>query len=153
MLNDIDKKILSVLQENADIHIAELSKKVNLSATHCWARINKLYKQGYIVKKVAVVDRVKLNLNVVAFVQIKTSNHNMEWARKFVKVINDMDEVVEFYLLSGSIDYLLKVLVPSIEKYDEFYKKLTDKIDLTDVSTSFSMEEIKQTSTLPLEHA
>ena len=77
----------------------------------------------------------------------------MEWARKFVKVINDMDEVVEFYRLSGSIDYLLKVLVPSIEKYDEFYKKLTDKIDLTDVSTSFSMEEIKQTSTLPLEHA
>jgi Lrp/AsnC family transcriptional regulator len=153
MLNDIDKKILSVLQENADIPIAELSKKVNLSATPCWARINKLYKQGYIIKKVAVVDRVKLNLNVVAFVQVKTSNHNMEWARKFVKVINDMDEVVEFYRLSGSIDYLLKVLVPSIEKYDEFYKKLTDKIDLTDVSTSFSMEEIKQTSTLPLEHA
>ena len=77
----------------------------------------------------------------------------MDWARKFVKVINDMDEVVEFYRLSGSIDYLLKVLVPSIEKYDEFYKKLTDKIDLTDVSTSFSMEEIKQTSTLPLDHA
>jgi len=89
----------------------------------------------------------------VAFVQVKTSNHNMDWARKFVKVINDMDEVVEFYRLSGSIDYLLKVLVPSIEKYDEFYKKLTDKIDLTDVSTSFSMEEIKQTSTLPLDHA
>ena len=153
MLNDIDKKILSVLQENADIPIAELSKKVSLSATPCWARINKLYKQGYIVKKVAVVDRFKLNLNVVAFVQVKTSNHNMEWARKFVKVINDMDEVVEFYRLSGSIDYLLKVLVPSIEKYDEFYKKLTDEIDLTDVSTSFSMEEIKQTSTLPLEHA
>ena len=90
---------------------------------------------------------------MVAFVQVKTSNHNMDWARKFVKVINDMDEVVEFYRLSGSIDYLLKVLVPSIEKYDEFYKKLTDKIDLTDVSTSFSMEEIKQTSTLPLDHA
>ena len=153
MLNDIDKKILSVLQDNADIPIAELSKQVNLSATPCWARINKLYKQGYIDRKVAVVDRLKLNLNVVAFVQVKTSNHNMDWARKFVKVINDMDEVVEFYRLSGSIDYLLKVLVPSIEKYDEFYKKLTDKIDLTDVSTSFSMEEIKQTSTLPLDHA
>ena len=76
-LNDIDKKILSVLQENADIPISELSKKVNLSATPCWARINKLYKQGFITKKVAVVDRLKLNLNVVAFVQVKTSNHNM----------------------------------------------------------------------------
>jgi Lrp/AsnC family transcriptional regulator len=64
-----------------------------------------------------------------------------------------MPEVIEFYRLSGSIDYLLKVLVPSIEKYDEFYKKLTDKVDLTDVSTSFSMEEIKQTSSLPLDYA
>jgi len=153
VLNDIDKKILSVLQENADLPISELSKKVNLSATPCWARINKLYKQGFITKKVAVVDRLKLNLNVVAFVQIKTSNHNMEWARKFVKVISDMPEVIEFYRLSGSIDYLLKVLVPSIEKYDEFYKKLTDKVDLTDVSSSFSMEEIKQTSSLPLDYA
>ena len=153
VLNDIDKKILSVLQENADIPISELSKKVNLSATPCWARINKLYKQGFITKKVAVVDRLKLNLNVVAFVQVKTSNHNMEWARKFVKVISDMPEVIEFYRLSGSIDYLLKVLVPSIEKYDEFYKKLTDKVDLTDVSSSFSMEEIKQTSSLPLDYA
>ncbi|MBT5900127.1 MAG: Lrp/AsnC family transcriptional regulator [Pelagibacteraceae bacterium] len=153
VLNDIDKKILSVLQENADLPISELSKKVNLSATPCWARINKLYKQGFITKKVAVVDRLKLNLNVVAFVQVKTSNHNMEWARKFVKVISDMPEVIEFYRLSGSIDYLLKVLVPSIEKYDEFYKKLTDKVDLTDVSSSFSMEEIKQTSSLPLDYA
>ena len=153
VLNDIDKKILSVLQENADLPISELSKKVNLSATPCWARINKLYKQGFITKKVAVVDRLKLNLNVVAFVQVKTSNHNMECARKFVKVISDMPEVIEFYRLSGSIDYLLKVLVPSIEKYDEFYKKLTDKVDLTDVSSSFSMEEIKQTSSLPLDYA
>ena len=153
VLNDIDKKILSVLQENADLPISELSKKVNLSATPCWARINKLYKQGFITKKVAVVDRLKLNLNVIAFVQIKTSNHNMEWARKFVKAISDMPEVIEFYRLSGSIDYLLKVLVPSIEKYDEFYKKLTDKVDLTDVSSSFSMEEIKQTSSLPLDYA
>ena len=63
-----------------------------------------------------------------------------------------MDEVVEFYRLSGSVDYLLKVLVPSIEKFDEFYKKLTDKIDLSDVTTSFSMEEIKQTSNLPLDY-
>ena len=77
----------------------------------------------------------------------------MEWARKFVKAISDMPEVIEFYRLSGSIDYLLKVLVPSIEKYDEFYKKLTDKVDLTDVSSSFSMEEIKQTSSLPLDYA
>jgi Lrp/AsnC family transcriptional regulator len=77
----------------------------------------------------------------------------MESPRKFVKEVSGMPEVIEFYRLSGSIDYLLKVLVPSIEKYDEFYKKLTDKVDLTDVSSSFSMEEIKQTSSLPLDYA
>ncbi|MEK9895664.1 MAG: Lrp/AsnC family transcriptional regulator [Burkholderiaceae bacterium] len=151
-MNETDKRILKVLQDNADIPIAELSKKVNLSPTPCWARINKLYKQGIIKKKVAVVDRLKLNLNIVAFVQIRTSNHNMDWARRFVKVIQELPEVIEFYRLSGTVDYLLKVLVPSIEKYDEFYKKLTDRIDLTDVNTSFSMEEIKQTSSLPLDY-
>ena len=151
-MDDIDKKILSLLQVNADIPVAELSKKVNLSSTPCWLRINKLYKQGYIKKKVAVIDRAKINLSTVAFVQIRTSQHNMTWAKKFVESVKEMDEVVEFYRLSGTTDYLLKVLVPSIDKFDEFYKKLTNKIDLSDVTTSFAMEEIKQTSNLPLNY-
>ena len=151
-MDDIDKKILSLLQINADIPVAELSKKVNLSSTPCWLRINKLYKQGYIKKKVAVIDRAKINLSTVAFVQIRTSQHNMEWSKKFIEGVKEMDEGVEFYRLSGTTDYLLKVLVPSIDKFDEFYKKLTDKIDLSDVTTSFSMEELKQTSNLPLNY-
>jgi len=151
-MNDIDKKILSLLQTNADIPIAELSKKINLSPSPCWLRINKLYKQGFIKKKVAVIDRNKINLSTVAFVQIRTSQHNMTWAKKFVESVKEMDEVVEFYRLSGTTDYLLKVLVPSIDKFDEFYKKLTNKIDLSDVTTSFAMEEIKQTSNLPLNY-
>ena len=151
-MDDIDKKILSLLQVNADIPVAELSKKVNLSSTPCWLRINKLYKQGYIKKKVAVIDRAKINLSTVAFVQIRTSQHNMIWSQKFIEGVKEMDEVVEFYRLSGTTDYLLKVLVPSIDKFDEFYKKLTDKVDLSDVTTSFSMEELKQTSNLPLNY-
>jgi len=151
-MDDIDKKILSLLQVNADIPVAELSKKVNLSSTPCWLRINKLYKQGYIKKKVAVIDRAKINLSTVAFVQIRTSQHNMNWSKKFIEGVKEMDEVVEFYRLSGTTDYLLKVLVPSIDKFDEFYKKLTDKVDLSDVTTSFSMEELKQTSNLPLHY-
>jgi len=151
-MDDIDKKILSLLQVNADIPVAELSKKVNLSSTPCWLRINKLYKQGYIKKKVAVIDRAKINLSTVAFVQIRTSQHNMIWSKKFIEGVKEMDEVVEFYRLSGTTDYLLKVLVPSIDKFDAFYKKLTDKIDLSDVTTSFSMEELKQTSNLPLNY-
>ncbi len=151
-MNDIDKKILSILQINADIPIAELSKKVNLSATPCWARINKLYKQGYIKKKVAVVDRLKANLPVVVFVQVRTKQHSDEWTKKFKKAITEMDEVIELYRLSGTIDYMFKVLVPSIEKYNEFYEKLTHKIDFFEVTSSFAMEEIKQTSILPLKY-
>jgi len=151
-MDDVDKKILSLLQVNADIPVAELSKKVNLSSTPCWLRINKLYKQGYIKKKVAVIDRAKINLSTVAFVQIRTSQHNMNWSKKFIEGVKEMDEVVEFYRLSGTTDYLLKVLVPSIDKFDAFYKKLTDKVDLSDVTTSFSMEELKQTSNLPLHY-
>ena len=151
-MNEINKKILSILQVNADIPIAELSKKVNLSATPCWARINKLYKQGYIKKKVVVVDRKKINLSVIAFVQVRTKQHSTEWLKKFIKAVSEMDEVIELYRLSGTVDYIFKVLVPSIEKYNEFYKKLTDKIDFFEVTSSFSMEEIKQTSNLPLKY-
>jgi len=151
-MDNIDKKILSLLQINADIPVAELSKKVNLSSTPCWLRINKLYKQGYIKKKEAVIDRAKINLSTVAFVQIRTSQHNMAWSNKFIEGVKEMDEVVEFYRISGTTDYLLKVLVPSIDKFDAFYKKLTDKVDLSDVTTSFSMEELKQTSNLPLNY-
>ena len=151
-MNDIDKKILSILQVNADIPIAELSKKVNLSATPCWARINKLYKQGYIKKKVAVIDRLKANLPVVVFVQVRTKQHSDEWTKKFKKAITEMDEVIELYRLSGTVDYMFKVLVPSIEKYNEFYEKLTHKIDFFEVTSSFAMEEIKQTSILPLKY-
>ena len=151
-MNEIDKKILSILQVNADIPIAELSKKVNLSATPCWARINKLYKQGYIKKKVAIVDRFKINLPVIAFVQVRTNQHNMIWSKQFIKAVKEMEEVVEFYRLSGTVDYIFKVLVPSIEKYNEFYKKLTDKIDFSEVTSSFSMEEIKYTNSLTLNY-
>jgi len=151
-MNDVDKRILSLLQENADMPIAEISKKVNLSPTPCWARINKLQKQGYIKGKVAVVDRNKLNLAVVAWVQVKTNQHNADWLKKFDKAVKEMSEVTEFYRLSGNYDYLLKVLVPSIDKYDEFYKKLTSKIDITNYITSFSLEEIKNTNVLPLEY-
>ena len=151
-MNEIDKKILSILQVNADIPIAELSKEVNLSATPCWARINKLYKQGYIKKKAAVIDRMKVNLPVIAFVQVRTKQHSMIWTKKFMKAVTEMDEVVELYRLSGTVDYIFKVLVPSIEKYNEFYKKLTNNVDFFEVTTSFSMEEIKQTTNLPLKY-
>ncbi|MDC0977459.1 Lrp/AsnC family transcriptional regulator [bacterium] len=151
-LDIADKKILNLLQDNADININEISKQLNLSKTPCWARINKLYKNGVIKKKVVLVNKDKINLPIVAFVQVKTNQHNLGWAKKFIKVVEELEEVVEFYRLSGSIDYLLKIVVPSVSKFDEFYQDLTSKINLTDVTTSFSMDEIKHTNKLPLKY-
>ena len=143
-MNEIDKKILSQLQEDADIPIAELSKKVNLSATPCWARINKLYKEGYIKKKVAVADRNKLNLKTIAFVSIRTNKHNMEWAKKFISIINSMPEVVEFYRLSGSIDYLLKVLVPTMEEYTNFIQNLQIRLIFLQYQPRFQWKRLSR---------
>ena len=100
----------------------------------------------------AVVDRLKANLSVVVFVQVRTKQHSEEWTKKFKNAITEMDEVVELYRLSGTVDYMFKVLVPDIRRYNEFYEKLTHKIDFFEVTSSFSMEEIKQTGSLPLNY-
>ena len=151
-MKDIDIKILSILQEKGDIPIAELAKMINLSTTPCWARVQKLQKLGVIRKRVALLDPQQLNLNLVAIMQIKTVQHNEEWLRKLVSVVSKMSEVVEFYRLSGDIDYMLKVVVADMAAYDALYHRLTSQITLTTVTTSFVMESIKNTSKLPLNY-
>jgi Lrp/AsnC family transcriptional regulator len=95
----------------------------------------------------------KVNVGVTVFVSITTSHHTQEWLEHFHEVLKDFPEVVEFYRMSGQVDYLLRVVVPDIERYDAFYKKLIAKIELSDVSSSFAMEQIKFTTALPLDYA
>ena len=116
----------------------------------CWRRIQKLEEDGVITGRVALLDPKKINAKVTAFVAITTNQHNDEWLRRFAEVIRDFPEVVEFYRMAGQVDYLLRVVVPDIEAYDAFYKRLIAKIDISDVSTSFAMEQIKYTTALPL---
>src|SRR6185436_18674104 len=143
---------LAILQENATIPVAEIGKKVGLSTTPCWRRIQKLEEDGVIQRRVAVLDPKKVNAKVTAFVAITTNKHNDEWLRRFAEVVEEFSEVVEFYRMAGQVDYLLRVVVPDIEAYDVFYKKLIAKIDISDVSTSFAMEQIKYTTALPLSY-
>lgn len=150
MIDRLDRKILSILQEDATIPVAEIGKRVGLSTTPCWRRIQKLEEDGVIQRRVAVLDPRKVNAKVCVFVAITTSQHSEEWLRRFAEVIRDFPEVVEFYRMSGQVDYLLRVVVPDIEAYDAFYKKLIGKIDISDVSSSFAMEQIKYTTALPL---
>ena len=150
-MDRLDKKILKLLQEDCTIPVAEIGKRIGLSTTPCWRRIQKLEEDGVIQSRVALVDAKQVNAAVTVFISIRTGAHSSEWLQRFAEVVSDFPEVTEFYRMSGEIDYLLKVVVPDIAAYDVFYKKLITKIDIKDVSSTFAMEQIKYTTELPLE--
>lgn len=105
---------------------------------------------GLIKQQVSLLDRNKLGLSVAVFVAIKTSRHDVDWLQKFAETVDNFPEIMEFYRMSGDIDYLLKVVVPDVAAYDNFYHRLIQRIDLSDVSSNFAIEEIKFTTALPL---
>ncbi|KAA3627178.1 MAG: Lrp/AsnC family transcriptional regulator [Proteobacteria bacterium] len=152
-MDRIDKKILSILQEDAGLAVSEIASRVGLSTTPCWRRIQNLEKRGYIDKRVTLLNRDMLNIGVDVFVAIRTSQHNAAWLEKFARAVAEFPEVMEFYRMSGEIDYLMRVVVPDIASYDAFYRRLIRKIDIQDVSSSFAMERIKYTTALPLDYA
>ncbi|MGB1877171.1 MAG: Lrp/AsnC family transcriptional regulator [Rhodospirillaceae bacterium] len=149
-MDDKDKKILTLLQEDAMMPVAEVASHVGLSTTPCWRRIQKLEEEGVIRKRVALLDRHKLNVGVTLFVAVKTRHHETDWLGKFKTALDSIPEVVEAYRLSGEIDYLLRIVVPDIGAYDEVYKKLIEMVEFSDVSSSFAMEDMKFTTALPV---
>lgn len=153
MLDATDLKILRILQRDCTVSVADIGKEVGLSTTPCWRRIQKLEQEGVIEARVALLNPKKVNAGVTVFVAITTSEHNRDWLDRFHGVLREFPEVVEAYRMSGQVDYLLRVAVPDIESYDHFYKKLIERIALTDVSSSFAMEQIKYTTELPLAFA
>jgi Lrp/AsnC family transcriptional regulator len=152
-MDSIDRKILSLLQTDASLSIQEIAKHVHLSSTPCWKRIQRLEKTGVIRARVALLDPRKVNADVTVLVSIQTTQHTKEWIEKFARIVSEMPEVMEIYRMSGDVDYLLRVVVPDIASYDHFYKKLTAKIDLHNVTSHFAMEQIKYTTALPINEA
>lgn len=148
-----DKRILDLLQQDSSLSTGEIASRVGLSTTPCWRRIQNLEKSGIIRKRVALLERSRINLGVDVFVSIKTRHHNAQWLASFAEAVSAFPEVVEFYRMSGEIDYLMRVVVPDIGAYDRFYKRLIEKVDIQDVSSSFAMEQIKYTTALPVEYA
>ena len=151
-LDKKDKEILQLLQEDASLSLAEVAARVNLTQTPCWRRIQKLQAEGVIRKQVVLCDANKLNLGLTTFVTIRTSQHNERWMQRFVAGATSIAEIVEIYRLSGDADYLLKIVVPDISRYDSVYKRLIRAVDLLDVSSAFAMETIKCTTALPLDY-
>lgn len=153
MLDEMDVKILRILQEDCTRPVADIGKDVGLSTTPCWRRIQKLEEAGVIQRRAALLDPRSINAGVTVFVSIKTDQHSHTWLDKFHAAVADFAEVVEFYRMSGDVDYLLRVAVPDIAAYDAFYKKLISRIEIAKVSSAFAMEQIKYTTALPLQFA
>jgi Lrp/AsnC family transcriptional regulator len=149
-LDPIDRRILRELQADATISVADLAERVGLSQTPCWKRVKRLTDEGVIERRVALLDRDKLDLGLVVFVAVRAARHDEEWLNAFARGAASLPEVVEFYRMSGETDYLLKVIVRDIAAYDRFYKRLIATAPLGDVSSSFAMEQIKFTTALPL---
>ena len=150
-LDKYDYAILSALQIDGTLSIAALSEKIGLSSTPCWKRVQRLEDEGFIEGRVAIVNRQKVGLPVTVFVSLRTNQHDEKWMSKFTAAVMALPEVQEFHRMSGDVDYLLKVVTTDISGYDAFYKKLIKMLQLTGVSSAFSMEQIKSTSALPLE--
>ena len=149
-LDRIDRRILDILQNDATRSVAEIAEAVGLSATPCWKRIKRLERSGIIQNRVAILDREKLALGVTVIVAIRTASHSDEWLKTFSEGVSLIPEVVEFYRMSGDVDYILKVVARDIADYDRIYRKISRVTDLDGVSSSFAMQEIKSTTALPL---
>ena len=149
-MDAIDRKILAVMQEDASFSVAEIGSRVGLSSTPCWKRIQRLEGDGVIQKRVALIDPVKIGLGITVFVSIETGDHSQDWLAKFAETVSAMPEVMEFHRMAGDVDYMLRVVVPDIQGYDTFYKKLIAAVPLKNVTSRFAMEKIKSTTALPI---
>lgn len=150
-IDRIDKAILNLLQRDATLSVGQIAEQVAISKTACWRRIQQLDKSGVIRHRVALLDAGQLNLSLTVYIAVRTNQHNDAWAQQFQRVLADIPEVLEVCRTSGDLDYLIKAVVPDMPGYDRLYKKLI-KADLSDVSASFVMEQMKSTTELPLDY-
>lgn len=153
MLDDRDRKILEILQRDATTAVAAVAEKVALSSSACSRRIQRLEDEGYIARRVAVLDREKAGVPTTVFALIKTARHSDEWIEDFRRAIVDLAEVVEAHRLTGSYDYLLKIVLPRVEHYDVVYRRLVRRIELFEVSAFISMETMKSGEAVPVDYA
>ena len=151
-MDQTDKRILKLLQADCGLSLNEISERVNLSRNACWNRVRQLEGQGVITRRVALLDRERLNLDLTVFIAVRTDRHDAEWLETFRAAVRDLPEILAIYRTTGETDYMMQAVVPNMKAYDALYQRLIDKVQLSDVSSSFVMEEIKQTTELPLNY-
>lgn len=152
-MDEKDKRILVELQRDAGLGIEALAERVHLSRNACWRRVKQLEEDGVIRARVVLLDPSRLNLGLTAFIAIRTSKHDQAWLDRFSAAVKDIPEIIGVYRTTGETDYMLHAVVPDIAGYDRLYKRLIAKVPLTDVSSFFVMEKVKETTELPLNYA
>ncbi|HEY6644662.1 Lrp/AsnC family transcriptional regulator [Povalibacter sp.] len=152
-MDKIDHRILELLQHNGSLAAADIADRVGLSKAACWRRIQRLQERGVILRTVALLDAKALNVRTTVYVTLKTSSHSAAWFDQFMKTVRQIPEVTEIYRMSGEVDYLLRIVVPDINTYDEVYKRLIAGCEFLDISASFALETLKYTTGLPLNYA
>lgn len=149
-MDETDRRILRLLQADSSLSASDVAREVGLSASPCWKRIKRLQDDGVIKRQTAVLDAGQLGFGLTVFVSIKTGEHSTEWLQEFSSTITAMPEVLEFHRMAGEVDYMLKVVVRDMAAFDEFYKRLIEITALSEVTSRFSMETIKETTALPI---
>lgn len=149
-IDDIDRKILAVLQADATIALDNLGEKVGLSRNACWRRVKALDSAGVIAKRVTLLDADKIGLGLTVFMQVRANARTAEWLEEFRRATAELPEILGVYRMSGEFDFLLRVQVADIAGYDALYLRLAEQVSLAEVSASFVLEEIKNTTALPV---
>jgi len=149
-IDEMDRRLLAELQRDSDASLETLGERVGLSRNACWRRIRALEEAGVIRGRVTLLDAARLGLGLTVFMQIRTNAHAPDWLERFSAAVKAMPEILGVYRMSGDLDYLIRAQVTDMAGYDSLYQRLIRKVPLSDVSASFVMEEIKETTALPL---
>ncbi len=150
-LDEKNLKILRLLQEDASLSVDELAEQVSLSRNACWRRVKTLEEGGVITKRVALLNPESLGLGLMVYALIQDSEHSPEWVDQLRAVVENTPEIISAHRMSGDLDYVLRMRVKSVADYDRIYKKLIQEIALSSISASFVMENIKETTALPIQ--
>ncbi|MEM9570622.1 MAG: Lrp/AsnC family transcriptional regulator [Pseudomonadota bacterium] len=148
--DDTDRQILKILQSDSTIPLEAIATKLSVSVNTCWRRVKRLEEAGIIRARVAICDPDKVGIGQTVFVAVRTNDHSSAWLTKFAKTVTGIPEVIEFYRMAGEVDYMLKIAVSSVADYDRVYKSLISRIEVADVSATFAMECLKNTTELPV---
>jgi Lrp/AsnC family transcriptional regulator len=149
-MDEIDRKLLGILQEDATLSIAQMAERVGLSPTPCWKRIQKLEAAGIIERRVVLVDPERIGMGLCVFIAVEAGEHTPSWLERFAAVVAGMPEVMEFYRMAGDVDYMLRVAVADMAEFDAFYKRFIAAAPLKNVTSRIAMERMKHTTAYPL---